>query len=201
MTRTAFHEWRALTLALFDKMYPASRWPAETVTTIDSKVQATLGPILSLGPSAAAGTVLAEFSQRLVANVFVPAVELSQVLRRQRACWYVRFLHVMTANVLPSNAYTVPYIFNRDLMRDVDADEDGDDEFMPGAGVGGGSVRLKAVDIVISPGLFKSGNHDGMQYDSEYPVEKAEVSCTEIIKTNELESRPVLAEAAGRDRA
>lgn len=39
---------------------------------------------------------------------------------------------------------------------------------------------LKSVEIVVTPALFKNGNHDGLRYDTESTMQKAEVSCAEI---------------------
>lgn len=162
---SAFHEWRALTFALFNRQFAPPRWPQDT----DAAFQQTIEKIISvIKPLASASVDLADLERRLQENVFVPAVELSQRLRRQRACWYVRFPHIMVASSLPQNEYTEPYIFRPDEMKDVDSPSDDEDDT---------SGCLKAVDIVITPSLYKSGNHDGEQYDVEYPVLKAEVSC------------------------
>lgn len=115
----------------------------------------------------------AVLKHRLRDNILLPAIELSQTLRRQRACWYVRFPHLMMAETVPPSEFTKPYLFQPSQMKDVDSlreDEGGNH---------GSESCLKVIKIVISSGLYKSGNHDGEQYDTEYPVAKAEVSCFE----------------------
>ncbi|KAJ4203210.1 hypothetical protein NW767_005321 [Fusarium falciforme] len=112
-----------------------------------------------------------ELERTLLENVFVPAVELSQVLRRQRAYWYVQFPRVMAAKGLLSDEHTRPYIFKPDQMADIDSsDEEADAR----------GQCLKSVDIIILPGLYKCGDNDGERYEIESVVEKAQVSCEDI---------------------
>lgn len=121
---------------------------------------------------------LSELEHSLCENVFVPAVELSQVLRRQRAHWYSRFPHITSANIPLAEEYIEAYPFQPDQMRDVDSPEEDEDECRQ-------DPCFKAVEIIIRPGLFKCGNNDGEQYEVESVVEKAQVSCTKIMYEGE----------------
>ncbi|KAJ3547507.1 hypothetical protein NM208_g1481 [Fusarium decemcellulare] len=171
----AFHEWRVLTFALLNKIFPLQNWQQDTDDAITKVMQVTMEVIR---PLVSSNVPLPELEKTLRQNIYEPAIELSQLLRRQRACWYVRFPHIMAGNQLPENDYTAPYIFQPDTMKDIDGlEEDEDDN-------AGSGHCLKAIDIVILPGLYKSGNHDGKKYDIEYLLLKAEVSCTEIVHQN-----------------
>jgi hypothetical protein len=136
--------------------------------TLDGIMQTTLEVIRPLGSPTAD---MAELKRTLLQNVFVPAVELSQVLRRQRAYWSVQFPHVMATKDLLSDEHTQPYIFKPDQMADIDSsDEEADTR----------GQCLKSVDIIILPGLYKCGDNDGERYEIESVVEKAQVSCEDI---------------------
>ncbi|KAJ4156411.1 hypothetical protein NW754_008039 [Fusarium falciforme] len=166
--QSSYHEWRTLTLALLDKRFHSCPWTQDTMETLDDIMQTTLEVIRPLGSPTAD---MAELERTLFENVFVPAVELSQVLRRQRAYWYVQFPHVMAAKDLLSDEHTQPYIFKPDQMADIDSsDEEADAR----------GQCLKSVDIIILPGLYKCGDNDGERYEIESVVEKAQVSCENI---------------------
>lgn len=145
-------------------MYPAEKWPLETKASIQAAAEDTFDLLRLLAPSV---TDLDEQKTRLVDNIFTLAAEVSQLLRRQRACWYVRFPH-------GSPSQNSLLLFDVNSMRCADVPDGEDDE---GAAQ---SNCEKAVTFVIAPSLVKSGNHDGDQYESERYVEKAEVSCSDI---------------------
>ncbi|KAJ3457159.1 hypothetical protein FSOLCH5_011745 [Fusarium solani] len=166
--QSSYHEWRTLTLALLDKRFHSCPWTQDTMETLDGIMQTTLEVIRPLGSPTAD---MAELKRTLLQNVFVPAVELSQVLRRQRAYWSVQFPHVMATKDLLSDEHTQPYIFKPDQMADIDSsDEEADTR----------GQCLKSVDIIILPGLYKCGDNDGERYEIESVVEKAQVSCEDI---------------------
>ncbi|KAF9874991.1 hypothetical protein CkaCkLH20_07685 [Colletotrichum karsti] len=156
ITASTFHEWRTLTFSMFGNLYPRSHWSrshelGDILEETCRKVIQVVWPLIS------DGTDENDMMLRLEDNVFFPAIGLSQVLRRQRACC----------------EYTKPYLFQPGQMKDVDSlVEEEDDGSVP-------EHCLKVVDTVITPGLYKSGNHDGEQYDVVYPVEFAEVTCNE----------------------
>ena len=122
--------------------------------------------------------------QRLVDNVYKPALNLSRLLRRQRASWCVRFPPVErqasaegrgTAASMPGGVvYAFPKIFDGYYMKDVDFDGDEEDEARPT------TYLHKHIEVIVGPGLFKSGNIDGERYDMETVLEKSEVSCMPV---------------------
>ncbi|KAJ4179696.1 hypothetical protein NW755_012252 [Fusarium falciforme] len=166
--QSSYHEWRTLTLALLDKRFHSCLRTQDTCETLDKIIQTTLEVIRPLGSPTAD---MVELERTLLKNVFIPAVELSQVLRRQRAYWYVQFPHIKAAKNLLSDEHTQPYIFKPDQMADIDSsDEEADAR----------GQCLKSVDIIILPGLYKCGDNDGEQYEIKSVVEKAQVSCKDI---------------------
>lgn len=156
-------------MALLSKVYPPARWPQDTINSVEDKVDFTLKVIHPLNSKPDIG----ELRQKLIDNVFLPALEFSQLLRRQCASWSVRFPPLMPVNPLPHDEYAVIVVFEASTMEDVDSQSEDDLET---------SVDhcLKSVEIVVTPALVKSGNHDGLRYDTESTMKKAEVSCAEI---------------------
>lgn len=166
---TAFHRWRTTTMALLSKVYPPGRWPRDTINSVEDKVDFTLEVILPLTSQPDIG----ELRQKLIDNIFLPALEFSQLLRRQCASWSVRFPPLISVNPLPHDECAVVIVIEPSTMEDMDSQPEDDLET---------SVDhcLKSVEIVVTPALFKSGNHDGLRYDTESTRKKAEVSCAEI---------------------
>ena len=96
--------------------------------------------------------------RRIEANlqgVIQKAIDMALVLRKQRACWTVRF---------PSP----PATFDANIMEDIDGDdEDGE-----------GEERMamdRHVALFIFPGLYKRGNAGGEHYDIESCLIKTKV--------------------------
>ncbi|KAI2782815.1 hypothetical protein F4815DRAFT_442803 [Daldinia loculata] len=112
-------------------------------------------------------------TQRLIENVYKPALELSRLLRRQRASWSVHFSATRQQPVPGGNTAAIPTalraIFDDGVMKDMDLDE----EEIPSSD----QYCHKYVEIIVDPALFKSGNIDGEQCDMDNVMEKAEVSC------------------------
>ncbi|RTE79731.1 hypothetical protein BHE90_005753 [Fusarium euwallaceae] len=168
ISKSSYHEWRALTVTLLDKSLPSRSPTQDTMETLDEIMQSTLELIRPLGSQTAD---MAELQRTLFNNVFIPAVELSRVLRRQRAYWFVWFPEVTAAKDLVSDEQPPVYPFKPRDMADFDsADEEADAR----------GQCLKSVDIIILPGLYKCGDNDGEQYETDFVVEKAQVSCGEI---------------------
>ncbi|GAP91959.2 hypothetical protein SAMD00023353_5700570 [Rosellinia necatrix] len=146
-----FHHWRALTMSLFAQKYPDI--PSEALEFMFEGAQ----DVLDFVNSDVNGE---EATHKLFEHVFKPALELSKLLRRQRASWCVRF---------PQSNIGEDCLFDPNSMRDKNEDEDE---------ARANNVYTHVwVDMVISPGLFKRGTIDGDRYDVEIVVEKAEVSC------------------------
>ncbi|KAK7398437.1 hypothetical protein QQX98_012188 [Neonectria punicea] len=116
ITLTAFHQWRTITMSLLGKVYPQTRWSQDTMNTIEDKADFALSVIRPLASHPDDG----ELRQKLLINIFIPAVEFSQFLRRQRACWSVRFPSLTPANALPRSE-PVANLFDRTTMEDRDS--------------------------------------------------------------------------------
>ena len=97
-------------------------------------------------------------------KIFVRAIQFSELLRKQRACWEVRFPQ---RQIRPNSTSDYPQYYA--LMFDPSMkDELGDDE-----GQDPEWLKKQYVEIVVSPTLFKRGNLDGERFDKEYPAAKA----------------------------
>lgn len=98
--------------------------------------------------------------QDSLASILTKALEVSGLLRRQRASWCLKFPGSAERSL--SDPQLV--MFNDRAMRDVNSSE---------------THKLKTVKIFVTPGLFKTGNMDGKLYEEgESVVTKAEVWCT-----------------------
>ena len=95
-------------------------------------------------------------------GTLVQAVQLSQTLRCQRACWSVRSVGPRQPSPVQS-----PMFFDESIMEDMDGISDIEDNE--------GHAPVKIVDIIITPALFKRGNTDGEQFENETCIEKAQV--------------------------
>jgi len=96
--------------------------------------------------------------QTSLARVVKASIDLSRLLRQQRAYWSVTYRH--GANVDHSDS------FDTEAMTEVDADdieeesgpaEDGKHNITP--------VQPKRARFNVFPGLFKQGNADGLHYE------------------------------------
>ncbi|KAI0849513.1 hypothetical protein F5Y00DRAFT_269499 [Daldinia vernicosa] len=162
ITLSSFHQWRAVTMALLAKKYP-------DFTEEDVMIENAASVLKVINPLGHER----DTTQRLIENVYKPALELSRLLRRQRASWSVRFPATRQQPVPGGNTAAIPTalraIFDDGVMKDMDLDE----EEIPSSD----QYCHKYVEIIVGPALFKSGNIDGEQYDMENVIEKAEVSC------------------------
>ena len=102
------------------------------------------------------------------------AVELSRLLRRQRAFWSIRQAGSVVNRTWNAGCADNLLYFDEGTMDDIDDDEDSN---------GGNSLTSsrKIVEVIISPSLWKHGNTDGERYDSEFCVDRSEVMCKETI--------------------
>lgn len=101
-------------------------------------------------------------SKESLVLIFTKALELCCRLRRQKAIWSLTFPGL--ANERATN--TRPMTFSEETMRDVSSSSE---------------FQTRTVDILVAPGLFKTGNTDGQLYEKgESVVKKAEVWCSSI---------------------
>lgn len=89
------------------------------------------------------------------------AIELTRVIRCQRACWTLRF-------DCYQDFQQKELLFHDRIMEDI---EDND---QPGSA---GRSPRKRIDIIITPAIYKSEIADGEMYNVETVMEKALVKC------------------------
>jgi len=91
-------------------------------------------------------------------TIFLDAIKVAQFLRRQRACWSVRF------PITSSDAL----FFDPVSMKDDSSDDDDEDQYPF-------QSRQQYVELVVTPGLWKRGDEHGEHFEVENPVYKATV--------------------------
>jgi hypothetical protein len=93
-----------------------------------------------------------------LSSIFIAAFRLNQILQQQRAIWSIRF---------PSK-HGSPQIFDQTSMSDVGED--------------GGGEGHKTVELIVTPALWKRGNADGQRMEHEFCLERANVTCRQVLK-------------------
>jgi hypothetical protein len=93
-----------------------------------------------------------------LASLVKNSIDLSQLLRRQRAYWFVTYENETNADQLGK--------FDTEIMTDIDTDDIEEDRWAAEGGKPNRpSAQPKKVRFKIFPGLFKRGNADGLHYD------------------------------------
>ncbi len=159
------HDWRALTTGLISRCSEGNRPNKDQLAFVHEQAECAMNGI---------GRWIPAEQQAQAANdlktCFMDAIALSQLLRRQRACWYVRFPASTTRAsedmMLQGNRGSIPVFFDPTTMRDVNADYM-DPEYK----------HRKVLELLVSPGLFKRGDSDGDHFEEETCREPAEVTC------------------------
>ena len=129
-----------MTVNLLSKLYPETRPWAE------HKVHEAVVQVMSIAEPWADKDVVALASE--LHEIFLRGVEFSRLMRRQRACWSVRFPFAIA--LLVAGGDVAPMLwFDPDAM----VDESGEDEEIPKD-----VLRRKMVEIVVCPSLVKRGN-------------------------------------------
>ncbi|KAL8706629.1 MAG: hypothetical protein Q9225_007930 [Loekoesia sp. 1 TL-2023] len=153
-----FHDWRALSTNLASKQGVSNKSDKSSEAHIRNCMAQIFAAVVPFAPERRRAQL-----EHDLFGILHQAVELSQMLRCQRACWSVR--HVVPP---PSSSFDIPLLLNEFTMEDIDGDMAGGDDLA--------STAKKTVSIVVSPALFKRGNTDGEQFDVETCVVKAEVN-------------------------
>lgn len=157
------HDWRALTTTLISKLNDASSKTGKAcVTDCSNRIMGVVG------------NWVATENRRTLEDSLLPvllqAVKLSQTLRCQRAYWSVRHPGDAIRQGPQSELPDGLVFLDKATMDDKHGDEDSDEEAAH-------AQYSKTVEIFITPGLFKSGNSDGEQFDIETCIERSEVKC------------------------
>ncbi|KAF4419187.1 hypothetical protein FACUT_11542 [Fusarium acutatum] len=161
----AFQEWRALTLSLLCKAFPSYEWTKDAYHDLKQILEVVF---MVLRPLASPTANQEELASLLLEGVFIEAIKLSQMMRRQRAYWYLSFPETEQRS-------DSQLVFRGEEMAEDGHDDGEDDE-------GQREDYERDIDMVILPGLHKKGNHDGLHYDVEHVAIKAEVLCKPRIK-------------------
>ena len=147
------HDWRALTIELLSRIDLGSVANEEMQAFIQSQTDRIMDKVgLFAAPESHQ-----EISQGL-SQILLSAVQFSQLLRRQRACWQVlgAIMGTQSEKKNPDDlSHFAP--FDRRCMKDDDEMDDDEDTQM----------EQKQVELFVAPGLFKRGNADGEGYDTQ----------------------------------
>ena len=101
-----------------------------------------------------------EESRARLPGLIKSTIELSRLLRQQRAVWSITYKD--------ETAGGPPNRFDAGTMTDVDAEDDKEDYLAAGNEQADRDLtEPKEVLFRIFPGLFKRGNADGLRYDIE----------------------------------
>ncbi|KAF8453358.1 hypothetical protein BGX38DRAFT_417897 [Terfezia claveryi] len=153
ITPRELNDWRAFTVAL------VSRMEARTTGThqegVVSKQEKHSASILEMIYAWAKPTEDPKNIEANLKGIIQKAIEMALVLRKQRACWSIKFP-------------PPPALFDARIMEDIDGDDEGyehEDEM----------VINRRVALFIFPGLYKRGNADGEHYDIESCLVKTKV--------------------------
>lgn len=163
----SLNDWRALTAELLSAT-------DQDATDRHHKVEylhLILKPILKLAAFWASDQDRKHMGQQLL-TIFERAVDFSQMLRRQRASWSIRYpVDAASSARSPTHRQALP--FDRDTMEDIDDDDEEEEEGPESKG----SARPKLVDYFIEPALLKRGNMEGGNFDMETCACRAVVVC------------------------
>lgn len=162
MSYRDLNDWRAFTTELLSRLEDPkqSKHTEESVQRQYSEIIEVLGPwapqhtkrelMDSLGP------------------IVASTIHFSQLLRRQRAYWYV--CYPAHPRVLNNNIHGV--LFDAKSMEDAD---DGDNDYGEEDDKGEGYGKL--VEVVGSPSLIKRGDVEGKHFDEQMCTSRAIVGC------------------------
>ncbi|KAF2200938.1 hypothetical protein GQ43DRAFT_432074 [Delitschia confertaspora ATCC 74209] len=158
----SFNDWRALTTTLLSKT-SSTNLPTMSTAQITAAAQDVLSLVSVWAPSDRHKDLLDS-----LIGIFTEAILLSQLLRRQRALWYVRFPRraVQLIQGMEQPGPQGHLMFDPDAMKDEWCEDEGQDS---------GFLRRQYVEVVVGPGLWKRGNGDGEMYHVESCAVKASV--------------------------
>jgi len=160
-----FNDWRALTAELLWRTRKERELPADLDTYLQSRVELiekAMAPWVPPNP----GNTVDGFEK--LSDIFKEAIWLSQILRRQRPCWVVRFpiMPHTTPEYRAKHGAILTHEYDPRTMKDRQFDDfqgNYDD------------LRKKLVEFVVSPALYKRGTLGGDHFERESIVKKAEV--------------------------
>ncbi|KAK0512043.1 hypothetical protein JMJ35_005171 [Cladonia borealis] len=159
------HDWRALTATLISRLGTYNKTDESTEMGITACSRRIMS-LVAIWVAAEDRRMLEDGLQKILSD----AVELSQTLRCQRAFWSIRLAGSFVDRTLNAGRVGSLLYFDEGTMDDKHGDEDSDGRSIP-------TSSQKAVEIIITPSLWKCGNTDGERYDLQSCVERSEVKC------------------------
>ncbi|RPB20880.1 hypothetical protein L211DRAFT_892042 [Terfezia boudieri ATCC MYA-4762] len=153
ITPRELNDWRAFTVALISRI--EARTTGSQQERAVSKQEKHSASILEMISAWAKPTEDPKNIEAYLKGIIQEAIEMALVLRKQRACWSVKFP-------------PPPAIFDAKIMEDIDGDDEGYEHEE-------GMVINRRVALFIFPGLYKRGNADGEHYDIESCLIKTKV--------------------------
>ncbi|KAF8415363.1 hypothetical protein EV426DRAFT_630027 [Tirmania nivea] len=159
ITRRELNDWRAFTVGLISRIEATATATAQTGSvTTEQHIASVLRITSAWAKRSGDGQLIKEGLKKIM----LLAMQLALMLRKQRACWSVKFPP-------PSATY------DPQCMSDIGA-EDEDDENREKKGM------ERQVLLWIFPGLYKQGNADGEHYDRESCIVKSTVKLWDCVK-------------------
>lgn len=164
------NDWRALTVELVSRIELGK----STEQSVDKDIRRAVRKVMERIGVFAPKQSHAELEHGLH-NIFVSGMKFSKLLRRQRACWRVTGARETVRGCLGQPGYATQTVaFDSAVMEDNDPVDE--DEAEDGHGKERPSIS-KEVEVFITPGLFKSGDADGENYDTETCITPILVQC------------------------
>ncbi|KAF2624865.1 hypothetical protein BU25DRAFT_460707 [Macroventuria anomochaeta] len=152
----SFNDWRAFTAELLGRATSTQgEKPTDQVRAAVANAVSEVLEVVTVWHKTGAAEDL-EADKNELHRIFIDAVQFSQLLRRQRALWSIRF---------PSRPEAGSLRFNPMFMFDPrDEDEDDMEE-----------LRKCYVELIATPILYKRGTMNGEWFESEEAVRLAEI--------------------------
>ena len=156
----SFNDWRAFTAELLGKAVQVhdGRPIDQTSTLIELAVSEVMEVVRPWHKGGTPETLKAD--EEKLYGIFISAVQLAQVLRRQRALWSVR---LPWAPGMPGPAQ--PLRFNPISMEDERNNDDVSIE----------DLKSRCVEFIVTPALYKRGTMNGERFDREEAICRAAV--------------------------
>lgn len=158
VSNKSFNDWRAFTAELLGKI--KDEQGVELADRARDAIDQAISEVMNIiGPWHKTGlTEDLKFDKRELYRICTDAMQLAQLLRRQRALWSIRF---PPRPSLPGEIGTAPLRFDPAIMKDDRLDEED---------VNIEELRKCYVELIVTPVLYKCGTMNGELFDSEEAV-------------------------------
>ena len=155
----SFNDWRALTAELLGKSVHIDdeRPLDQTPTLVELAVSEVMEVIRPWHRGGTPETL--QVDEGKLRGTFFRAVQLSSVLRRQRALWSVRFPWALGRDKAAMPLRFDPTSMDDERNNEVDME----------------TLKMLCVEFIITPALYKRGNMNGERFDEEEAMCRAAV--------------------------